>query len=373
MATVTAGELDTAALEGQVRGQLIDREDPAYEGARQVYNAMIDRRPALIVRAADVADVIAVVNFARDAGAPLAVRCGMHNPAGFSVVDDGVVLDLSPLNGIRVDPVEQLATVQGGCTWGDVDHATHAFGLATTGGVLSTTGMGLALGGGIGYLTRQYGLTVDNIVSVDVVLADGSFVTANDSENSDLFWAICGGGGNFGVVTSLTLQLHPVDMVIWGPMLWPLDRAADVMRAYDGWIRDAPDDLNGFFAFLTVPPGPPFPEELHLQKMCGIVWFCTGTQEVADELLAPARAFGPALDLVHAAPYPMVQSAFDALYPPGHQHYWRADFVDELSDEAIDRHVEYASAADSAGFDAPVPDRRGGAPRCLQRHGVRLP
>src|SRR3954470_8306932 len=343
MATVTAGELDTAALEGRVRGQLIDRDDPAYEGARQVYNAMIDRRPALIVRAADVADVIAVVNFARDAGAPLAVRCGMHNPAGFSVVDDGIVLDLSPLKGIRVDPAEQLATVQGGCTWGDVDHATHAFGLATTGGVLSTTGMGLALGGGIGYLTRQYGLTVDNIVSADVVLADGFFVTANDSEDSDLFGAIRGGGGNFGVVTSLTLQLHPVDTVIWGPMLWPLDRAADVMRAYDGWIREAPDHFNGFFLFLTVPPGPPFPEELHLQKMCGIVWFCTGTQEVADELLAPARALSPALDLVHAAPYPMVQSAFDALYPPGHQQYWRADFIDELSDEAIAAHVEHGS------------------------------
>jgi FAD/FMN-containing dehydrogenase len=313
MATVTAGELDTTALEGQVRGQLIAPDDPGYDEARQVNNAMIDKRPALIVRAADVADVITVVNFTREAGAPFAVRGGMHNPAGFSVVDDGIVLDLSPMKGIRVDPAEQLATVQGGCTWGDVDHATHAFGLATTGGVLSTTGMGLALGGGIGYLTRQYGLSVDNIASVDVVLADGSFATANERENSDLFWAIRGGGGNFGVVTSLTFRLHPVGTVIWGPMLWPLDRAAEVMRAYDGWIGGAPEHFNGFFAFLTVPPGPPFPEELHMQKMCGIVWFCTGTQEVADELLAPARALGPALDLVHAAPYPMVQSAFDAL------------------------------------------------------------
>src|SRR6266550_13360 len=298
MATVTARELDTTALEGQVRGQLIAPDDPGYDEARQVYNAMIDKRPALIVRAADVADVIAVVNFARETGAPLAIRCGMHNPAGFSVVDDGIVLDLSPMKGIRVDPAEQLATVQGGCTWGDVDHATHAFGLATVGGVLSTTGMGLAVGGG---------------------------------------------GGNFGVVTSLTFRLHPVDTVIWGPMLWPLDRAAEVMRAYDGWIGGAPEHFNGFLAFLTVPPGPPFPEELHMQKMCGIVWFCTGTQEVADELLAPARASEPVLDLVHAAPYPMVQSAFDALYPPGHQQYWRADFVDELSDEAIAAHVEHGS------------------------------
>jgi len=343
MATVIAGELDTTALEAQVRGQLIGPDDPRYEEARKVYNAMIDRHPALIVRCNDAADVIAVVNFARESGAPLAVRCGMHNPAGFSVVDDGIVLDLSPMKGIRVDPAEQIATVQGGCTWGDVDHATHAFGLATVGGVLSTTGMGLTLGGGIGYLTRQYGLSVDNIVSADVVLADGSFVTADDNENSDLFWAIRGGGGNFGVVTSLTFQLHPVDTVIWGPMLWPLEQAADVMRAYDGWIGEAPDHLSGFFAFLTVPPGPPFPEELHLQKMCGIVWFCTGPQEVADELLAPVRAFGPVLDLVHAAPYPMIQSAFDALYPPGQQHYWRADFVNELSDEAIAAHVEHGS------------------------------
>jgi FAD/FMN-containing dehydrogenase len=344
MATVTAGELETTALAGQVRGQLIAPDDPGYDEARKVYNAMIDKRPALIVRCHDAADVIAVVNFTRETGAPLAVRCGTHNPAGFGVVDDGIVLDLSPMKGIRVDPVEKMAMVQGGCTWGDIDHATHAFGLATTGGVLSTTGMGLPLGGGIGYLSRQYGLAVDNLASADVVLADGSFVTANETENSDLFWAIRGGGGNFGVVTSLTFRLHPVDTVIWGPMLWPLDQAADVMRAYDGWIGEAPDHLNAVFAFLTVPPGPPFPEELHLQKMCGIVWFCTGPQEVADELLAPARAFGPpALDLVGPVPYPAAQSAFDALYPPGHQQYWRADFVNELSDEAIERHVEHGS------------------------------
>jgi len=343
MATVTGGQLDTTALEGQVRGELISPEDPGYDEARRVYNAMIDKRPALIVRACDVADVIAVVNFARETGALLAVRCGMHNPAGFSVVDDGIVLDLSLLKGIRVDPNEQLATVQGGCTFGDVDHATHDFGLATPGGVLSTTGMGLALGGGIGYLARQHGLTVDNIVSADIVLADGSFVTADEQENSDLFWAIRGGGGNFGVVASLTFRLHPVSTMIWGPMLWPLDRAAEVMRAWDSWIKDAPEHLNGFFAFITVPPGPPFPEELYLQKMGGVVWSCTGTQEVADELLAPARELEPALDLVGPVPYPAAQSAFDALYPPGHQQYWRADFVDELSDEAIEVHVEHAA------------------------------
>ena len=343
MAAVIANELDTAALEGQVRGELIKPGDAQYDEARKVYNAWIDKRPALVLRCVDVADVIAGVAFARETGIPLAIRSGAHNAAGLGVVDDGIVLDLSPMKGTRVDPAQRLATVQGGCTWGDVDHATHAFGLATTGGVLSTTGMGLALGGGIGYLTRKHGLSVDNIASVDVVLADGSFVTASADEHEDLFWAIRGGGGNFGVVTSLTFRLHPVDTMIWGPMLWPLEQAAEVMRAYDGWIADAPDDLNGFFAFLTVPPGPPFPEELHMQKMCGIVWCHTGTAEEAEAALAPARALGPALDLVGPVPYPAAQSAFDALYPSGQLHYWRADFLNELSDEAIARHVEHGA------------------------------
>jgi hypothetical protein len=344
VAAVIADELDTIALEGRVRGELIKPGDAQYDEARKVYNSMIDKHPALIVRCADVADVIAGVEFARETGAPLAVRSGAHNAAGLGVVDDGIVLDLSPMKGIRVDPAQRLASVQGGCTWGDVDHATHVFGLATTGGVLSTTGMGLALGGGIGYLTRKYGLSIDNLASADLVLADGSFVTASENEHEDLFWAIRGGGGNFGVVTSLTFRLHPVDTVIWGPMLWPLEQAAEVLRAYDGWLADAPDDLNGFFAFLTVPPGPPFPEELHMQKMCGIVWCHTGTTEEAAAALAPARAFGPpALDLVGPVPYPAAQSAFDPLYPPGQLHYWRADFLNELSDEAIARHVEHAS------------------------------
>ncbi len=344
MAAVTVKALDTTALEEKVRGAVIAPGDASYEEARQVYNAWIDKRPALIVRCVDVADVIAVVNFARESGAPLAIRGGGHNVAGFGTVDDGIVLDLSPMKGIRVDPEQKLVTVQGGCTWGDVDHATHAFGLATTGGVVSTTGMGLALGGGIGYLSRKHGLAVDNLVSADVVLADGSFVTASAETNEDLFWAIRGAGGNFGVVTSLTFRLHPLSMITWGPTLWPLEQAAEVMRAYEGWIANGSDDLNGVFAFLTVPPGPPFPEELHLQKVCGIVWSHTGSPEEAEKELAPARAFGPPLlDLVGQVPHPAAQSAFDELYPPGHLQYWRADFVDELSDEAIARHVEHGS------------------------------
>ena len=343
MTTVTVRELDTTALAERVRGELIGPGDAGYDEARSLYNAMVDKHPALIVRCVDVADVIATIDFARDSGLPLAVRGGSHNPAGFGSVDGGVVVDLTRMKGIRVDPSAQLATVQGGCTWGDVDHATHAYGLATVGGVLSTTGMGLALGGGIGYLSRKHGLSVDNLVSADVVLADGTPVTASADEHEDLFWAIRGGGGNFGVVTSLTFRLHPHKTIMWGPMLWPIDRAAEIMRAYDGWLADAPEDLNGFFAFLSVPPGPPFPEELHNQTVCGIVWCHTGSAEEAAQALAPARETGPVLDLVHEAPYPMAQGAFDALFPPGHQHYWRADFVDELSDEAIAAHVEHGS------------------------------
>jgi FAD/FMN-containing dehydrogenase len=343
MATVTVRDLDTTALAERVRGELIGPNDAGYEEARSLYNSMIDKHPALIARCVDAADVMAVVDYARDNGIGLAVRCGAHNPAGFASVDDGIVIDLTRMKGIHVDSEARLATVQGGCTWGDVDHATHAFGLATVGGVISTTGMGLPLGGGIGYLTRKHGLSVDNIVAADVVLADGSLVTASADQHQDLFWAIRGGGGNFGVVTSLTFQLHPVKNVLWGPMLWPLDRAAEIMRAYDGWIANASEDVNAFFAFMTVPPGPPFPEELHNLKMCGIVWLHLGSAEEAEQVLAPARETGPVLDLVHEAPYPMIQSAFDALYPHGQQHYWRADFVDELSDEAIARHVEHGS------------------------------
>jgi FAD/FMN-containing dehydrogenase len=342
MSAVTVAGLDATVLETQVRGRLIRPDDDEYERARAVHNAMIDRHPALIVRCADVADVIAVVNFARDNEVDLAVRCGGHNVAGFGTVDDGVVLDLSLMKGINVDPLALTVTVQGGCTWGDVDHATHAFGLATPGGVVSTTGVGgLTLGGGLGYLTRRCGLSIDNLLEADVVLADGSFVTASEGENEDLFWALRGGGGNFGVVTSFTFRLHPVDTVVAGPMLWPIEQAADAMRMWQDLLRDASDELYGLFAFLVVPPGPPFPEELHLKNMCGVVWCHTGTPEAADKELAPVRAFGPpAFELVGPMPHPVLQSMFDGITGPGMQNYWRADFFNELSDEAIAAHAE---------------------------------
>ena len=248
------------------------------------------------------------------------------------------------MKGVCLDPEKRTARVGGGCVWGDVDHTTHAFGPATPSGIISTTGVGgLTLGGGLGHLTRRHGLSIDNLLEVDVVLADGTFVTASEEKNEDLFWAVRGGGGNFGVATSFLFKLHPISTIIGGPTLWPLEQAREVMRWYRDFITEAPDDLNGCFALLEVPPGPPFPEGLHNRKMCGIVWCYTGPEEGAEEVFAPVLEVGtPALHGVQAMPYPALQSAFDALYPPGVQWYWKADFITELSDEAIDQHMKFA-------------------------------
>jgi FAD/FMN-containing dehydrogenase len=329
-------------LKTVLRGEVLTPEDAGYEDARKVYNAMIDKKPAFITRCSNVADVIAAVEFAREHGLLLAVRGGGHNGAGLGTVDGGLVIDLSPMNGVRVDPENRTVRVEGGAQLGELHHATHVFGLATPSGIVSTTGVGgITLGGGLGHLTRQFGLAIDNLLEADVVLADGNFVTASESQYADLFWALRGGGGNFGVVTSFVFRLHPVDTVYAGPMLWPLEQAADVLRWYRSFITQAPDDLNGFFAFLTVPPGPPFPEELQNQKVCGVVWNYTGDKPV--EVFAPIREqFGtPLLDWVGPVPHPVLQSMFDALYPPGEQWYWKADFVREIPDEAIDIHLKY--------------------------------
>jgi FAD binding domain/Berberine and berberine like len=332
-------------LRSRVRGQLIQPSDEAYESARRVYNAMIDKRPNLIVMCTDVADVIAAVDFARDNGMLVAIRGGGHNGGGLGVCDGGLVIDLSRMKGVRVDPMAHTARVGGGCTWGDVDHATHAFGMAVPTGIISTTGVGgLTLGGGIGHLTRKCGLTVDNLLSVDVVLADGRLVTASSDRNEDLYWAVRGGGGNYGVVTSFLFRLHPVKTVYAGPTFWPLDQADGVMKLYRQFIADVPDDINGFFAFLTVPPAPVFPQQLHGKKVCGIVWCCTGSAGEAEKLLKPVREFGkPVFDHVGTMPHPALQSFFDPIYPPGLQWYWRADFVKDLSDKAVGLHVEHGS------------------------------
>jgi FAD/FMN-containing dehydrogenase len=336
-------------FKSNIRGSIIEPGDKGYDDARKVYNGMIHKRPRLIARCADVADVIQSVNFARDQGLLLAIRSGGHNAGGLGICDDGLVIDLALMKYTRVDPAARTVIAGGGCIWGDVDHATHVFGLATPSGIISTTGVGgLTLGGGIGHLTRKCGLTIDNLISADVVLANGNFVKANADENPDLFWAIRGGGGNFGVVTSFTFRLHPVDTIYGGPMLYELSETADVMKWYRDLIPAAPDELNGFFAFLTVPPAPPFPEHLHMKKMCGIVWAYAGPATKAEETFKPIRAFKKAaLDLVGPLPQPALQSMFDALYPPGLQWYWRADFVNELSDEAIAQHIRFGNALPS--------------------------
>jgi FAD/FMN-containing dehydrogenase len=339
-------ESSISSLKAALRGRLIEPTDQVYDSARAVYNAMIDKKPRLIAQCVDVADVSACVNFARENNLLLAIRCGGHNAGGLGIADDALVIDLAPIKYTRVDPVAQTATVGGGCTWGDVDHATHAFGMAVPSGVISTTGVGgLTLGGGIGHLTRKCGLTIDNLVSADVVLANGKFIKASATENPDLFWALRGGGGNFGIVTAFTFKLHKIDTVYAGPMLYELSDAVDVMKWYREFIVNAPDNLNGWFAFLTVPPGPPFPENLHLKKMCGIIWCCTEPQAKAEEMFKPIRAFKkPALDFVGPLAQPALQSMFDPIYPPGLQWYWRADFVNELSDAAIAQHVRFGQA-----------------------------
>jgi FAD/FMN-containing dehydrogenase len=330
---------------GRFRGEIIQPNDPAYDTARHVYNAMIDKRPQFIARCADVADVIAAVEFGRENHLLVAIRGGGHNGGGLGTCDGGLVIDLSTMKGIHVYPETRTVRVSGGCTWGDVDHATHAFGLATPSGIISTTGVGgLTLGGGIGYLTRKYGLTIDNLLGVDMVLADGRFVTATAVDHPDLFWAVRGGGGNFGVVTSFLFRLHPVRMVQAGPTLWPLEQAMEVLRAYRRFIVNAQEDVNGFFAFLTVPPAPMFPEPLHGKKVCGIVWYSTASAEATEAALKPMRTLGkPLFDHVGEFPHPAVQSLFDALYVPGLQWYWRADFVRELSEAAIALHLRYAA------------------------------
>jgi FAD binding domain/Berberine and berberine like len=349
MVATLAKDIDTAKIQefaSGIRGGVLVPGDEGYETARKVYNAMIDKRPGVIARCVDAADVIRSVNFARDNNLTVAIRCGGHNGGGLGTCDDGLVIDLSLMKGVRVDPAARTALVAGGCTWGDVDHATHVFGLATPSGIISTTGVGgLTLGGGLGHLARTCGLSIDNVLAVDMVLADGRFVTASAEQNSDLFWAIRGGGGNFGVVTSFLFKLHPISTVYAGPMLWDLDKSVEVMRFYRDYILKAPEEMNGWFAFLTVPSAPPFPEHLHGKKMCGVLWNYTGSLDKAEEVFKPIRSrFGPpALDFVGPIPYPALQSMFDPLYPKGQQWYWRADWVKDLTEEAIAVHVKYAA------------------------------
>jgi FAD/FMN-containing dehydrogenase len=324
-----------------LRGELIAAGDAGYDESRKVYNGMIDKSPALIAKCVDVADVISSVNFGRENNMLVSVRGGGHNAGGLGICDDGLVIDLSQIRYTHVDPKSKTIRVGGGCQWGDVDHAGHAFGLGVPAGIISTTGVGgLSLGGGVGYLSRKYGLTIDNILEVDMVLADGSFVTANAKENEDLFWAIRGGGGNFGIITSFLFKGNPVHTNFAGPTLWHIEHTERILKWYRDFILNAEEDLYGFFATLTVP-GPPFPEELHGKKMCGVIWNYLGPHDKADEVFKPIRDLKPDFEHVGPMPHPMLNSMFDVFYPTGLQWYWRADFIKEIPDEAVAEHVKF--------------------------------
>jgi FAD/FMN-containing dehydrogenase len=328
-------------LAGAVKGRVVERGASDYDEARALFNAMIDKHPAAIAYCTDEADVSAAVQFARDRGLRIAVRCGGHNGAGLGSVDGGLVIDLSSMNEVTVDAAARMARVQGGARFGDVDAATHEHGLAVPAGIISTTGVGgLTLGGGVGHLSRGCGLTIDSLVAARVVLADGSIVDADAERESDLFWALRGGGGNFGVVTQFSFRAHPVSIVQAGPVLYDLADAADVLRWYREFLPAQPRALTGFFAFLAVPPGPPFPEELHLRNVCGVVWCYAGEDD--SPALREARSFGkPLLDGVAPVPLPAWNSAFDAVYSAGDQWYWRGEFVKEIPDAAVEKHVEF--------------------------------
>jgi FAD binding domain/Berberine and berberine like len=324
--------------------RIVGPGDPSYDEARAVHNAMINRRPALLVRCSNAEDVARTIAFARAHDAPIAVRGGGHNGGGLGIIDDGIVIDLAGMTKVMVDSDSNTVRVEGGCTWAEVDRATAEYGRATPSGIASTTGVGgLTLGGGLGHLTRRFGLTIDSLLAADVVLADGSTVRASVDEHPELFWALRGGGGNFGVVTSFEFRTHPVGAAVMaGPTFWPIEQLPEVMRFYREFLPAAPRAVNGFFAAMTVPPVDLFPEHLHLRKVCAVVWCVVGSEDEATRLLAPVHDIGtPLLHHVGPTPHPVLQSLFDGLVPKGFQYYWRADFVNELSDELIEQHLEW--------------------------------
>lgn len=338
------------ALRSKVRGDIIIPGDMQYETFRKVYNAMIDKRPAIIVRCVDTSDVSSAINFAHEHGLETAVRGGGHNGPGFGTVEGGLVIDLSRMRGVRVNPDEKTVRVEGGAVWGDVDHATYPFGLAVPCGFVSSTGVGgLTLGGGSGYLARRFGLTIDNLLSVDLVMADGCFITADRKQNEDLFWAVRGGGGNFGVVTSFLFRGNPVTHVYGGPMIWPIEDAARIIPYWQDLMMKAPEELYGWFGFITVPPVAPFPQQYHGQKMCAIVWAYTGPEGKAEEVFKPIRAFQqPAIDFAGPIPFPALQSMFDALFPAGLQWYWKAEFFEHYDEHMIDLHLKHGKELPTA-------------------------
>jgi FAD/FMN-containing dehydrogenase len=330
-------------LTGRVHGAVVTPADASYDEARRVYNAMVDRKPAVVVRCANAGDVMATVDFARENELALAVRGGSHSVPGYGTCDGGVVADLGGMHAVRVDPERRTARVEGGATLADLHAATYPFGLAVTGGIISTTGVGgLTLGGGFGYLARGLGLTCDNLLSVDVVTADGRFLVADEQSHPDLFWALRGGGGNFGVATSFEYRLSPVKDVYAGPILYELEHTADIMRYYRDTIAGAPEEFSVFPGFQIAPPLPFIPADRHGDPFAITVVCWTGPMEEAERAVQPYREIAPVVaEMVGPMPYPALVSAFDALLPPGLHQYWKGLFATELTDEAIAVHLEH--------------------------------
>ena len=331
-------------------GEAIGRAHADYDQARALYNAMIDKKPRWIVRCADAGEVAAAIGYAREQGLVLAVRGGGHNGAGLGSCDDGVVIDLSQKKAVQVDPLARTVRVEPGCTQGDVERATSPYGLTVPAGVVSTTGIaGLALGGGHGYLSRLHGLTIDNLIEAEVVLADGRIVQASADENPDLLWGLKGGGGNFGVVTSFLFRAHPVTDVYAGPIFWDITDAPEIMLWYRDFLPRAPRALCPFLSLQTVPSCDPFPREIWGRHACALISVYEGSQAEGEAAMAPVRAAlpTPLIDGMMQVPFADFQAAFDALLPAGLQWYWKGDFVDELSDDAISTHLEYAARAPS--------------------------
>jgi FAD/FMN-containing dehydrogenase len=354
MATETtalaAGPTDFERLRDSIRGPVIDPNHQDYDAARAIWNGAIDRRPACVARCTGVADVVAAVRVARERDLLVAVRAGGHGVGGHALCDDGLVIDLSPMNGIRVDPAARTARAEAGVLWGELDRETQLHGLATVGGIVTHTGIaGLTLGGGLGWLMRKHGATVDNLLSVDLVTAEGELLTASGDENPDLFWGIRGGGGNFGIVTSFEYRLHPVGpSVLAGPVFYPLEDASEVLRFYREFIAAAPDELTTIFD-LSVPPAlPSLPAEVHGRPVVMVGACYAGSPDEGAEVVRPLRQLGrPLVDLLEPKPYTALQSMFDPLVPHGWHRYWKSVELPPLTDDAIDSLVEHASAVTS--------------------------
>ena len=365
-----------ASLAHELRGELITPGDGAYDEARRVWNGMFDRRPAAIARVQGAVDVIAVVDFARETGAELAIRGGGHSSAGYSTVDGGIVLDFSRMKAVWVDPQARVARAQAGALWGDLDRETQAHGLAVPGGQISHTGIaGLTLGGGVGWLSRQHGLTIDSLLSVELVTADGRLVTASATEHPELFWGLRGGSGNFGVVVSFEYRLHEVGpLVLGGPLLYDLDEAPAVLRNARDVLAAAPDEVSLWLVLTHVPPAPPFPEERWGTPALAVVPFCTDLER-GPALLEPLTAFGSPFASLHGPiPYTVLQSVLDDVDPHGHRYWERGDYLAGLPDGAIDTLVAGARTVSSKRSEIlAVPDGWGDRPRSGRRHGVRRP